>query len=90
MVIMVLEKVPTSVRGELSRWLVEVKSGVFVGKVSGMVREKLWERCKGRKGIGAVIQIWPFNNEQGFLIRAEGLKDRLIVDYEGLQLVKRA
>lgn len=89
MVVMILEKVPIPVRGELSRWLVEIKSGVFVGKISAMVREKLWEKCKGKKGVGSVIQIWSYNNEQGFSMKADGLKDRQIVDYEGLQLVKR-
>lgn len=89
MVVMILENVPPSVRGELSRWLIEIKSGVFVGKISGMVREKLWEKCISKKREGSIIQIWSYNNEQGFLMRAEGLHNRKIVDYEGLQLVKR-
>ena len=34
MIIMILENVPTGLRGELSRWLVEPKTGVFVGDFS--------------------------------------------------------
>jgi CRISPR-associated protein Cas2 len=30
---MILEKVPTSLRGELTRWMLEPKSGVFVGNI---------------------------------------------------------
>jgi len=45
MVVMILEKVPQSLRGELTRWLVEVKTGVYVGHVNGLVRELLWKKC---------------------------------------------
>ena len=45
MIIMILEKVPVSARGELTRWLLEPRAGVFVGHVSAMVRERLWEKC---------------------------------------------
>ena len=40
MLVMILEKVPPSLRGELSRWTIEPKTGIFVGKVSAMVRER--------------------------------------------------
>lgn len=48
MVIMVLEKIPVSLRGELTRWLFEVHTGVYIGHVSGMVRDLLWEKCSQR------------------------------------------
>ena len=35
MIIMILENVPVGLRGELSRWLIEPRAGVFVGHVSG-------------------------------------------------------
>ena len=41
MVVMLMEKVPKSVRGELTRWLIELRSGVFVGNISALVRDKL-------------------------------------------------
>jgi CRISPR-associated protein Cas2 len=51
MVVIILEKVPVRLRGELTRWLLELKAGVFVGKVSAMVRDKLWQRvCEGDEG----------------------------------------
>ena len=45
MLVMILEAVPPSLRGELSRWLTPVCVGVYVGKVSTLVRDKLWERA---------------------------------------------
>ncbi len=88
MIVMVLEKVPVSLRGELSRWLVEVKTGVFVGHVSARVRDKLWERCEQNKRLGGVTQIWSTNTEQRFRMRMMGDTQRDIVELEGLQLIR--
>lgn len=88
MVVMVLEKVPASLRGELTRWLVEVKTGVFVGRLSARVRDKLWEKCCQERHTGGVTQIWSTNTEQGFKMRMCGSTQREIVDYDGLQLIR--
>ena len=88
MIVMVLERAPVSLRGELTRWLIEPQAGVFVGNVSAMVRDRLWEKCCKRLREGAAIQIWSSNNEQGFSARTWGLTDRELVDYEGLLLVR--
>jgi CRISPR-associated protein Cas2 len=88
MVVIILEKVPVSVRGELTRWLVEVRTGVFVGHVSALVREKLWIKCLQARGMGSVIQAWSTNTEQRFQMRASGDASRQIVDFEGIQLVR--
>jgi CRISPR-associated protein Cas2 len=88
MVIMVLNDVPQSVRGNLTRWLVEVKSGVYVGQVSARVRDKLWEQCLANKRTGGVFQAWSTNTEQGFHMRMEGMPERWVVDWEGMELVQ--
>jgi len=41
MVVLILEKVPRSLRGELTRWMIEVDTGIFVGRLSAMVRDLL-------------------------------------------------
>jgi|SRR5690606_3132293 CRISPR-associated protein Cas2 len=87
MIVMILEKVPTGLRGELSRWLVEPRTGVFVGHVSAMVRDRLWDKCRKSRSAGGVLQIWSMNNEQRFEMRACGNTSRSIVDFDGLQLV---
>lgn len=87
MVVMILEKVPTSVRGELSRWLIEPHPGVFVGHVNAMVRDRLWDKCCKAKRAGGVVQIWSTNTEQRFQMRMAGATKRTVVDLDGLQLV---
>ncbi len=89
MVVMVLETVPEGLRGELTRWLIEVKTGVFVGTCSARVRDKLWEKCCERRRGGGVAQIWSTNTEQGFAMRMHGETSREIVEMEGLQLVRK-
>jgi len=90
MVVLIVERVSIGLRGELSRWMIEPKAGVFVGSVSGMVRDKLWERVvdeldKGADG-GALL-LHSSNTEQGFAVRTHGRTSRLVVEFEGLQLV---
>ncbi len=88
MVVIILESVPTSVRGELTRWLMELHSGVFVGNVSAMVRDKLWEMVCGKmKSKGGGFLIHSTNTEQGYAIHAAGTTSKVIEDYEGLLLV---
>ena len=89
MVVMILEKVPTSVRGELSRWLIEPHPGVFVGHLSAMVRDRLWEKVCQQVREGGAIQAWSTNNEQRFMLRMYGNTDRQLVDFEGLYLVQQ-
>lgn len=90
MVVIILERVSPSLRGELSRWLIEPKAGVFVGKVSALVRDKLWEKITKKIGdSGAAIQLWSTNNQQGFDARMMGDRTRILEDYEGILLVKR-
>src|SRR5262245_2654555 len=89
MLVMVLENVPTSLRGKLTRWLIEPKSGVFVGHVSALVRDRLWEKCIKQRKDGGLIQIWSTNTEQHFGMRSWGVTDRDLVEIEGLWLVRK-
>ncbi len=86
MVVMILERVPRGLRGELSSWMVEVQPGVFVGKMSALVRDLLWEKCVLKGAGGKCCQIWNTDNEQGFAIRMVGDKVRRVVDMDGLLL----
>ena len=89
MVVMILEKVPTSLRGELSRWLIEPHPGVFVGHVSARVRDRLWEKCVARLRQGGMMQAWSTNTEQHFDIRCWGQTGRELIRLEGLWLVRK-
>jgi CRISPR-associated protein Cas2 len=88
-VVFILENVPTSLRGELTRWMLEPRAGVFVGNVSAMVRDKLWEKIARKLKDGGAIDIHTTNNEQGFAVRTWGKTRREVADFEGLVLVRR-
>jgi CRISPR-associated protein Cas2 len=88
MIVMILERVPPALRGELTRWLIEPHIGTFVGHVSALVREKLWWKCLQSQDAGGVIQMWSTNAEQRFAMRRAGDTDRTIVDFDGLQLIR--
>lgn len=87
MVVIILERVSPSLRGELSRWLIEPKPGIFIGHVSAAVREKLWEKCCHRAKAGGVVQAWSTNNEQRFAIRTYGRTKKQVVEFDGVQLM---
>jgi CRISPR-associated protein Cas2 len=88
MVLIVLERVPSSVRGELTRWMLELGPGVFVGKVSAMVRDRLWEMVCARMRDGAGLLVHSSDTEQGFAVRFWGSTRRSVVDFDGLTLIK--
>jgi CRISPR-associated protein Cas2 len=88
MVVMIVENVPVSLRGELTRWLLEPKAGVFVGTVSALVREKLWDKVCKAKDEGGCMLIHNTNNEQGFAIKFHGNCKREVRDFEGLFLIR--
>lgn len=97
MVLMILERVTPSVRGELTRWLMQPRTGVFVGKVSALVRDKLWDRViqslqslkpGKRKRLSGAFMVYTTNSEQGFAIRTFGDTNYQIEDFEGLLLAK--
>lgn len=88
MVVMIVERAPTSLRGELTRWLLEPHPGVFIGHLSAMVRDLLWEKCCRQVKDGGIVQAWSTNNEQRFAMRTFGKTRREIADIEGLLLVR--
>ena len=88
MVVLIVENASPSLRGEISRWMIEPRAGVFVGKVSARVRDKLWEKVKSKMPKGGATLIHNARTEQGFAIRTFGDTRREIVDLEGISLVK--
>ncbi len=89
MVVIMLERVSQGLRGELTKWLLELKAGVFVGRVSAMVRERLWARACKAMGKGGGIMVHSADNEQGFELRFWGTPGRSVRDFEGIQLVQQ-
>lgn len=89
MTVIIVERATPGLRGQLTRWLLEVRAGVFVGTVSARVREKLWELTRLRIRRGAALLVHRAKNEQGFAISTHGDPSRSVIDMDGLQLVRR-
>jgi CRISPR-associated protein Cas2 len=88
MTVLILERVPPALRGELTRWFLEPQAGVFVGRVSALVRDKLWQKACGKAAGGGCLMLYSSNNEQGFRVQTWGRTTRAIDDFEGLLLVR--
>lgn len=86
MVVMILERVTPSLRGEITRWLIQPKTGVFVGNLPARVRDLLWVRIEKSATIGAATMIYSNNTEQGFSFRSIGDTSKVIEDFDGLLL----
>ena|SRR5579871_5547420 len=89
MLVMILERSPESLRGELSRWLIQLRPGVFLGNPSRRVRDELWTKACRKNPEGTVTQIWTAPTEQGFAYRQAGVLDHTLMDFEGLGLITR-
>lgn len=87
MTVIVMECAPESVRGELTRWFLELKPGVFVGNVNVRIRELLWKRiCETDAATGSVM-VFSASNEEGFEMKVFGDPKRKVIDFEGIQLI---
>lgn len=95
MTLFILEQVKPGLRGELSRWMLEVKAGVFVGQLSARIRELLWQRItvsvkEGQATLDHYLGAWMIHdapNEQGFQLESVGETQRELRDFDGLRLI---
>ena len=88
MVVVVLTACPVGLRGDLTRWLLEIASGVFVGHVTARVRDRLWERITGQIRTGKAIMVYSARNEQHLSFKVHR-SDWNPVDCEGLALMEK-
>lgn len=85
---MIVERVPTSLRNALSRWLIEPSTGVFVGNPSARIRDELWKKILDTAPDGTALQVWSAQNPQGFAYRQHNAAQRELVIVDGLTLVR--
>lgn len=88
MIVITLTDCPPKLRGDLSKWLLEINAGVYVGKVSARVREELWLRICQNIAQGRATMVFSTNNEQGLDFRVHNTS-WIPVDFEGVQLIRR-
>jgi CRISPR-associated protein Cas2 len=87
MLVIVTETVPDRLRGYLSRWLLQVRPGVFLGDYSQKVRRMLTKAIQENIDRGNVVVAWTTNNESGFDFETLGENRRLPTELDGMKLV---
>lgn len=88
MMTLVLTAVPAGLRGDLTKWLLEISPGVFVGHVSKRVREHLWSRVVAESREGRALLVYSTNTEQRLAFETHG-HDWEPTDFDGLLLIRR-
>jgi CRISPR-associated protein Cas2 len=86
--VIVLTAVPSGLRGHLTRWLLEISPGVFVGHVTARVRGHIWERVVQFVGDGRALMVYTARNEQRLAFAVHG-HEWTPVDFEGIVLMRR-
>jgi len=87
MLVIVVENVPPRLRGRLALWLLEIRAGVYVGKVSRRIREMIWEQVETGINEGNAVMVWTTNTESGFDFLTLGANRRIPVEMDGIKLV---
>ncbi|MFI7122183.1 type I-E CRISPR-associated endoribonuclease Cas2e [Amycolatopsis sp. NPDC049868] len=88
MIVIVVTACPVGLRGHLTRWLLEISAGVFVGKANARVRALMWQRVTDMVKTGRAIMVYSADNEQGLAFEVHA-HDWIPVDFEGINLMLR-
>lgn len=64
MVVITLSDCPPKVRGDITKWLCEISTGVFVGNLSSRVRQELWNRVCDNLKSGRASMVYSTQGEQ--------------------------
>ena len=87
MLVIVVENAPPRLRGRLAVWLLEVRSGVYVGTYGKRVREMIWDQVRIYVEDGNAVIAWAVPNDAGFEFDTCGRHRRVPVDLDGFRLV---
>ena len=58
MMVIAVENAPPRLRGRLAVWLLEIRAGVYVGRYSRRVRERIWKDVEKLIGEGDAVMAW--------------------------------
>ena len=88
MIVITLTNCPDTLRGDLTKWLMKITAGVFVGHVSARIRERLWERVRSHARGGRATMVFSAANEQRLAFRITN-SEWTPVDFDGIELMLR-
>lgn len=86
LIVLDLVGAPDAISGALSRRLIEVRAGLFVGSVSTRSIATIWSMVENSKTTSSTL-IYPARNELGLSIRQHGSSGRRRFDFDGLVLM---
>lgn len=84
--VITVKNAPMSLRGDLSKWMQEIATGVYVGNFNTKVREKIWMRVNGTIGNGEATLSYYCRNEIGYNFYTKNTAQR-VINHEGIPLV---
>lgn len=84
--VITLKKTPAFLRGDLTKWMQEISTGVYVGNFNSKVREKLWQRVIENVKEGEATICYACRNEIGYEFRTNS-KEISIADFDGIPFV---
>lgn len=84
--IITLKNSPPSLRGDLTKWMQEISTGVYVGNFNTKIREKLRERVVESVGSGEATMTYAYRNEIGYKFETHN-SSKIPIDYDGIPLV---
>lgn len=84
--VITVKNAPMSLRGDLSKWMQEIATGVYVGNFNTKVREKIWLRVNGTIGNGEATLSYYCRNEIGYNFYTKNTAQR-VINHEGIPLV---
>ena len=87
MLVIVVENAPPRLRGRLAVWLLEIRAGVYVGKVSRRIQEMIWDQVQAGIDEGNAVMAWSTNTEAGFDFETLGANRRIPLELDGVKLV---
>lgn len=87
MLVIVVENAPPRLRGRLAVWLLEIRAGVYVGRYSARVRDRIWEQIEQGIENGSAVMAWQAPTSMGFDFITLGPDRRVPQDFDGLKLV---
>lgn len=84
--VITLRKVPPALRGDLTKWMQEIATGVYVGNFNTRIRENLWKRVCDAVGDGEATLSYTCRNEIGYEFQTVNT-ERKVISYDGIPLV---
>lgn len=84
--VITLSKVKNSLKGDLTKWMQEIDTGVYVGNFNSKVRENLWQRVIENIDDGTATLTYAYRNEIGYEFKCINT-NRNPVDFDGISLV---